>query len=460
MTLELDSVNKHECMKNIKRCLLKMQELFHADWAKSGVDSPPVFMQELAAEVDKESCHLNVRIFILKLLVNNNVMFKPYASMWFEPICKFITQKQTGGKGFHYFLRDLTTLLIQWSDIATPHVASKATKELCSKVVNTLIKMSADKSKLIFNINIEIVATLLHNWRHLVTVDKVMLVKMLGTPETVEGSHIWKMTAIQIIALACSFNVPVLSPQEIQFLKDEDDRSHEFRIFEDPKRRDDLLVALVKMQELRKKQLVFASSEALGKLFMKQPTLVELVLPALMINEAKDKHDIFVNVVERISREFPQLLNEKRLFVKLVAFINVLTGSMRGAVFKTLDRFVQISSQDALVEVARSVTAVANDILADISEENQQNFLTLVSTIVRHNRENATLLLKVIAPKLKQLFSTNKNELTRALFFDLMVFIYENLPEFKAVAKSSIIRGLSDQSKEIRDRIVAWWNNP
>ena len=75
-----------------------------------------------------------------------------------------------------------------------------------------MIKTSADKSKLIFNINIEIVATLLHNWRHLVTIDKVMLVKMLGTPETVEGSHIWKMTAIQMIALACSFNVPVLSP--------------------------------------------------------------------------------------------------------------------------------------------------------------------------------------------------------------------------------------------------------
>lgn len=63
-------------------------------------------------------------------------------------------------------------------------------------MINSLAKMSADKSKLIFNINIEIVATLLHNWRHLVTIDKTMLVKMLNTPETIEGSHLWKMTAI------------------------------------------------------------------------------------------------------------------------------------------------------------------------------------------------------------------------------------------------------------------------
>ena len=59
-----------------------------------------------------------------------------------------------------------------------------------------------------------------------------------------------------------------------------------------------------------------------------------------MINELKDKHDIFVNSIERVTREFPQLLEESKIFVKLVAFINVLTGSMRGAVFKTLDRYI------------------------------------------------------------------------------------------------------------------------
>jgi len=112
LTLELDSVNKHECMKNIKRCLLKMTELFSADWTKAGPESPPQFMQELLTEVEREGCHLNIKIFILKLLVNNSTLFKPFAQMWFEPICKFITQKSTGGKGFHYFIRDLTTLLI------------------------------------------------------------------------------------------------------------------------------------------------------------------------------------------------------------------------------------------------------------------------------------------------------------------------------------------------------------
>lgn len=86
--------------------------------------------------------------------------------------------------------------------------------------------------------------------------------------------------------------------------------------------------------------------------------------------------------------------------------------------------------------------------------------MLLISTIVRVNRESGSNLLTKVAQKLKHLFACNKNELTRGLFYDLMVFVYENFPEFKQIAKSSIIRGLSDPSKEIRDRIIEWWNNP
>ena len=68
-------------------------------------------MQTLLREFQND-VHLNVKIFILKMLVNNQELFKPYAKIWLVPICSFISGKQTAGKGFHYFLRDLTLLLI------------------------------------------------------------------------------------------------------------------------------------------------------------------------------------------------------------------------------------------------------------------------------------------------------------------------------------------------------------
>lgn len=90
-TLEMDIVNKHECMKNLKRCLDKMQDLFTSDWKQAGYGDLPEFMQSLLHDAEDPSVHLNVKIFILKLLVNNSGLFKPFAQHWFTIICDFIT---------------------------------------------------------------------------------------------------------------------------------------------------------------------------------------------------------------------------------------------------------------------------------------------------------------------------------------------------------------------------------
>ena len=154
------------------------------------------------------------------------------------------------------------------------------------------------------------------------------------------------------------------------------------------------------------------------------------------------------------------MLAERRIFLKLLSFVNILTGSMRGVVFKSLDRYIQICPVDDLQEVARSIQAVYDEILADISDDNQQNFLILLASVMRLDCELCRPILVQVVPRLKPLFIQNKNELSRALFFDIMVTLYDNFPEFADFAKSSLIRGLSDPSKEIRDKLIAYWSSP
>lgn len=119
--------------------------------------------------------------------------------------------KNNGGKGFHYFMRDLCTLLVSWN--FTPDDSPKH-KLLCTTMVNTLIKFGADKSKLIFNTNIQIIATLLHRWRRLIAVNKDTLTSMVAMDDKKEGSNLWKMTGIQILALTVSFDIPLLEKPE------------------------------------------------------------------------------------------------------------------------------------------------------------------------------------------------------------------------------------------------------
>jgi hypothetical protein len=61
--------------------------------------------------------------------------------------------------------------------------------------------------------------------------------------------------------------------------------------------------------------------------------------------------------------------------MKMVSFISVLTGSMRAAVFKTLERYVPLAKQNknlaAVDEIAMSLFAESKEILADINDANQ-----------------------------------------------------------------------------------------
>lgn len=57
-------------MKNIRRTMQKMTDLFTESWAETK-DKQPLFAQYLLDEYLKDKTHLNVKIFILKMISNN-----------------------------------------------------------------------------------------------------------------------------------------------------------------------------------------------------------------------------------------------------------------------------------------------------------------------------------------------------------------------------------------------------
>ena len=58
------------------------------------------------------------------------------------------------------------------------------------------------------------------------------------------------------------------------------------------------------------------------------------------------------------------------------------------------------------------------------------------------------------------LFVANKNDYSRGLFYDLLVFLYDQLAHLRGEVKSALIRGLSDKSKVVRDKLTAFWSDP
>ena len=372
--LEMDTINQHWCMKNIKRCVDKMKQLFAEDWRQKPNEMPQ-FAKHLLTEINDPATHPNVKIFILKIVSNDAELFAPQAKHWFEPICEFLRSKNKHGKGFHYFLRDLCTMLISWDYV--PEV-NASTKLLMSDVVNSLIMISADKVTRVFKQNVQILSTLIRKWRRHIAVSKLILAKMLTRPDSEADSHLWKMNAIEILALAVCNQVPVLAKTEdVQHMSQAEMK---FKLQSGPKI-DPLLAALLKMYESKKKPLVYATSGLVGMILQSQasepgfPDLLKQCKAAIFANEIRERHDVFVYSIERASREFSRLLSDGQVFMKTVSFINILTGSMRAAVFQTCERFITVAKIDhnlaAIDEICMSLLAVLKDILADINDDNQ-----------------------------------------------------------------------------------------
>ena len=70
-------------------------------------------------------------------------------------------------------------------------------------------------------------------------------------------------------------------------------------------------------------------------------------------------------------------------------------------------------------------------------------------------------LLSSVVLMLKPLFVKNKTEYSRGLFYDLMVNLYDRYEEYRShpAVQGSLVHGLSDSSKNIRDKLVQFWDN-
>lgn len=103
-------------------------------------------------------------------------------------------------------------MLISWNYI--PENPDESLIKLMTKVINTLIRISTDEVKVIFKQNIKIISSLMQMWKKFIAVDKWVVTKMLMLSDSEPKSQLWKMNAIEVLALAICNNIPILPNTE------------------------------------------------------------------------------------------------------------------------------------------------------------------------------------------------------------------------------------------------------
>lgn len=98
-------------MQNILKVLDSIYAQFSKEWKE---DSMPNWMQKLYEDFPK--LNPSAKLFVYKIIINRPEVFHNYANYWFDYLAEYATSKDTGGKGLHYFLRDVCSILIGFSD--------------------------------------------------------------------------------------------------------------------------------------------------------------------------------------------------------------------------------------------------------------------------------------------------------------------------------------------------------
>ncbi len=159
----------------------------------------PGFLQPIYSELMRKELHLNIRIFLLKILLNKIEIINSFGSNFFPLFISFLSEKSTGGKGFHYFYRDVATTTIdifnknKFNQLFPSGVGNREKESLC-KIVNNMIKIAPDENKDVFRSNLDIWSWFLEKFREYVFLEKNTVIKMISIKEDEKNpaGHLFK----------------------------------------------------------------------------------------------------------------------------------------------------------------------------------------------------------------------------------------------------------------------------
>ncbi|CAJ0950892.1 unnamed protein product [Ranitomeya imitator] len=166
MEFEMDELNQHESMAPMTGLIKHMQKNDFTPKVEEGKmpeDLPP-WMTFLHSKLGNPSTPLNIRLFISKLVVNTEEVFRPYAKFWIGPILQLIASGNNGGTGIHYMVVETVVTLLSWSGVATP---TGMTKEeiLANRLLEFMMKNSFHEKRAVYRHNLEIIKTVLECWK-------------------------------------------------------------------------------------------------------------------------------------------------------------------------------------------------------------------------------------------------------------------------------------------------------
>ncbi|XP_015123055.1 DNA-dependent protein kinase catalytic subunit [Diachasma alloeum] len=427
VTLESDDLNDHECMAPIVGVLKYLSEIHPCD-----PDKPPPWFKYFAGAMSIGE--RNVKLFLLKIVLNTQEVFKPFAGLLLKRIVRMISFILRSTISIGYIIADALLMLVDWSEVSVPGEDSKGeANEMFDLLVNKVVAQSS--SEAIVKYNYSIVDMLVKAWHQVLEPPSCLGEKMSRMPEG---------AARLILSLLQNDLGPRLvnDPRVLQFL---------LKSLEDWRRKEEVLLQISAAIGLFLK--FSAPLDPDGQQREEATRKIRLVFRAIL------EPNRLIKAVHAMCTAFPGLLYEFYQFVTH----NHLKLSFSTKV-KSMEMFLLRIPQLTDQEVHQEIVYIKfQDLLDNKVLSCEKICLEIILSLAKRLRSETLLPLARLAAN----YANHETLAYRTLVYDIFVSIFKHYIDDISKDQSGetlvdlsqriLLSGLLDPSESLQQKCMSFW---
>ncbi|XP_038580578.1 DNA-dependent protein kinase catalytic subunit [Micropterus salmoides] len=444
--LEMDELNQHECMTAMTALIGHMQRNNITPKIEQGnlPGELPPWMKFLHAKLSNPATPLNIRLFISKLIINTEEVFRPYAKHWLGPLLQVVVSGNNGGEGIHFMVVDVVVTVLSWTSLASPK-GNPRDEVLANRLLEFLMKHSFHSKRAVFRHNLEIIRTLVECWKDCLHVPYSLIYeRFCGTDPNSKDNSV----GLQLLGIILANNLPAYDAscgieyeRYIQSLTNN-------------------------VSFVRYKDVYAAAAEIIG-LILKNMTEMDIHHQELLGHAAtkitnlkkKDMDDKFIICLNKVSKHFPPFMDR---FVNYVFF---LLPKLHG-ILKTHCLECVLSRADVIPDIFLQLkTTGFIQMMGHRDEAKQRVCLDIIHKIIAHL--TPVQLQELLGPVTA--FVSHHSPVCRERMYDILMWIQDNYSDAESMedstsvevlnaAKETLLQGLSEENQGLQLYVRNFWS--
>nr|XP_054607336.1 DNA-dependent protein kinase catalytic subunit isoform X2 [Nothobranchius furzeri] len=443
--LEMDELNQHECMASMTALIEHMQRNGITPKVEQGSvpsDLPP-WMKFLHGKLVNPSTPLNIRLFISKLVINTEEVFRPYAKHWLGPLLQLVVSGNNGGAGIHFMVVDVVVTVLSWTSLATPK-GNPRDEVLANRLLEFLMKNSFHPKRAVFRHNLEVIRTLVECWKDCLHVPYGLIYERFsGTDPNSRDNSV----GLQLLGIILANSLPAYDAScEISY--------------------DRYMQSLTNnVSFVRYKEVYSAAAEIIG-LILKNTTemsqheeLLSLAVTKILNLKKKDLDDKFITCLNKVSKHFPAFMDP---FISHVFF---LLPKLHGTL-KTLCLECVLSRADVIPEIFLQLkTTGFVQMMSHRDEARQRVCLDIIhKTVALLTPVELQEFLGAVTA-----FISHPSPVCRERMYEILMWIQDNYGDEESMKDNTsleilnttrevLLQGLSEENQGLQLYVQNFWN--